>query len=303
MAINELWVEKYRPQTIEDMILNEDIKKGFTEDKLSSGNILLIGRSGIGKTSVSKIIPKILDCQYIYINASDENGIDTIRLKITKYVQTKSAFGDKKIVILDEACGLSSSAQQALRNLMEEYTSNCIFILTANEGHKIKEAIQSRCKRFDLTYGKREYAKHILSILDKEGVKYSTDIVKYIATFYPDFRRCLNDLQKMVKNGEIITPTNKSKSSDFITQLWTNIQEMGSGDLREFVITHESDFENDYSVLIKRLFDYVCFSDIEDSTKSKTLIQLGIANRYHLNVPDVEINFFTCLEQIRKEIK
>ena len=137
---DSLWVEKYRPKTLGDIILSDDnlsiIEKYQTENEIP--NLLFAGCQGVGKTTLAKILVNdVLECQYLYINASDENGIDTIRSKVTQFAQTRSLDGKIKVIILDECDGLSQDAQRALRNTMEEYAEITRFILTANYSHRI----------------------------------------------------------------------------------------------------------------------------------------------------------------------
>lgn len=300
MSLNNVWIEKYRPQTLDQMVLDASIRDKILKEKIT-GNILLIGPSGIGKTSIAKIICKnILECDYIYVNASDENGIDTIRYKITNFVQTKSIFNDKKVVILDEACGMSSNAQDALRNVMEEHLENVVFILTANYSHKIKPALKSRCKLFNLKYPLKEYVKHILEILKKEDISnIDKEVVAKIKEYYPDFRGCLNELEKNVVNGQLRFSEN-IENIDFTTQTWNNIRDLPIDQLRIFFIKNEDKFENDYLLLTRRLFNYVCYlEDLQPQLKSKILITLGEIIRTHLTVADVEINFFSKILEIK----
>ena len=160
-TMHTLWVEKYRPSTLEEMVITDKIRDYFSDRRERvdiEGNILLVGNAGIGKTTLAKLIPKhILGCQHIYINASDENGIDTIRTKVSRFVQTMSIDGKKKVVVLDEADGLSNASQQALRNLMEENLDTSIFVLTANYDSKLMDPIKSRCEIFNIEYTVNEY--------------------------------------------------------------------------------------------------------------------------------------------------
>ena len=153
MTISDIWCEKYRPSTLDEIVLDNNTKTYFNKVQVEQNipNVLFVGKPGIGKTSLAKIIVKdILKCQYLYINASDENGIDTIRTKVLNFAQTKSLFGQIKVIILDECDGLSIDAQKALRNSIEEYHELTRFILTANYKHKIIPALQSRCQALDI---------------------------------------------------------------------------------------------------------------------------------------------------------
>jgi len=168
-----LWVERYRPHTLDELVCTSFTKESLLsfKDKEEIPNLLFTGAAGIGKTSVAKIIVNdILNCQYLYINASDENGIDTIRHKVINFAQTMSIDGKIKVIILDECDGLSIDAQRALRNTMEEFAGITRFILTANYKYKIIPALQSRCQSFDLTPPVDLAVKRCASILKKEGI-------------------------------------------------------------------------------------------------------------------------------------
>ena len=295
--LNKVWCEKYRPKTIDDMVLDEDIKNYFRDVDNLTQNILLVGNSGIGKSTLAKIIVNdILECEYIYINASDENGIDTIRNKVTNFITTMSIDGSLKVVILDEMDGQSVQAQQALRNLMEEYIDTGFFILTANFNHKIIEPLRSRCTSFHLTYDYKDYIKHIGIILKKEGISVDADIVNHIRDFYPDFRKCLNDLQKLKSNDGAVKNKN-IKLEKFVDELVDSITSKRIHPLRKFIIQNEPEFGSDYIDLARGLYNKICGMDLNDSLKAKILIHLNKA--MDQDKPDLEINFFTELINIK----
>jgi replication factor C small subunit len=297
--LNELLTEKYRPKTLDDLVLKDNIKDYFRDPDNLKQNILLVGHSGIGKTTLAKIIVNdILDCQYIYINASDESGIDTIRHKVMNFVSSMSLDGKPKVVILDEGDGLSASAQQALRNSMEEFSEGGFFILTANFGHKIIEPLRSRCANFNLEYDYKDFIKHIAGILKKEGIEVDADVLEYVKGFYPDFRKCLNDLQKRRKDGKINLDA-PSESDKFVDELIESITSKSIYNLRKFIIQHEPDFDGDYNVLAKFLFNRVCDMELAESVKAQTLMVIGECLRTHSQVEDVEINFFSKLIEIK----
>ena len=245
-----------------------------------SQNILLIGQAGIGKSSIAKMIPEyILECQYLYVNASDENGIDTIRNKVTRFAQTASFDGKRKVVILDEACGLSNASQDALRNGMEEYNKHCIFILTANYGEKIHSPIKSRCKSFNISYGQKEYVKHILTILKKEEAQVKGNVIEFIKPFFPDFRKCLNELQGqfILGDGHIDISDIKQANTSFVEQLWDKVtSKTDINEILEFMIENEDEFQGSYDVLTSRLFYYVCsLKNLNPNDKSFAVKTLG----------------------------
>ena len=174
MTISDIWCEKYRPSTLNEIVLDKNTKTYFNkvQEENNIPNVLFVGKPGIGKTSLAKIIVNsILKCQYLYINASDENGIDTIRTKVLNFAQTQSLFGNIKVIILDECDGLSIDAQKALRNSIEEYHDLTRFILTANYKHKIIPALQSRCQVFDINYDKNDYIDSLSEFFRIKGDK------------------------------------------------------------------------------------------------------------------------------------
>ena len=169
-----LWVEKYRPRTVDDCVLPEE-QKTFFKQALQQGeiqNMLLCGTAGTGKTTIARALCEELKTDYIIINGSEESGIDVLRTKIKDFASTVSFTGNTKVVILDEADGISSEGSRALRNVMEEYSGNTRFILTANYKHKIITPIQSRCQTLNFDHSIKDVAKHCFNILQKEKISY-----------------------------------------------------------------------------------------------------------------------------------
>ena len=200
----ELWVEKYRPQILEDYVGNEVIKNKIA-DYLKQGsiqNLLFYGVAGTGKTTLAKLIAKNLNCDLLYLNASDERGIDTIREKIIPFASSMS-FNDVKIVILDEADYLTPQAQATLRNTIESCSKTTRFILTCNYLERIISPLQSRCQTFEITPpSKQEVNNKCKSILSKEDISYeNNDVLTVIDTHYPDIRKIINTLQGSVVDG------------------------------------------------------------------------------------------------------
>ena len=196
-----LLVEKYRPQSLKDIVLSSEDREYFESlaQKQEIPHLLFAGIQGSGKTSLAKIIVKeILDCQYLYINASDENGIDAIRGKISGFAKTKSLDGKLKVILLDEADQISLEGMKALRNVMEEYASNTRFILTCNYLFKIIAPIQSRCQIINLIPPIEGVVQRVVSILKEENVKITSEqkplLLEHIRKNLPDIRRIVNDL-------------------------------------------------------------------------------------------------------------
>jgi DNA polymerase III delta prime subunit len=297
---DSLWVEKYRPGTLDEMILTESTRSAFDKFKQQQEipNILFIGNAGIGKTSLAKVIVKdiLVETQYLYINASDENGIDTIRLAVTNFAKTRSLGSSLKVVILDEVDGLTIDAQRALRNTMEEYSGNTRFILTANYKHRVIQPLQSRSQSFDLTPPIKGCVNRVVQILKQENIKVSDDqkqlISQLIKTFYPDLRKTINELQKCCINGELKI-SSYEKHDDFIKQIFETLKQ-DSLQVRKLVIQHEQLFNNDYASLLKQMFDYIV--DILPSNPKTKKYLLVISEHLYRSafVLDQEINFYSC---------
>ena len=212
----ELWVEKYRPTTLDGYVGNEVIKNKI-EDYLKQGsiqNLLLHGVAGTGKTTLAKLLVKNIDCDYLYINASDERGIDTIREKIQPFALSMG-FNDVKIVILDEADYLTPQAQATLRHTIEACSSTTRFILTCNYLERIISPLQSRCQTFEITPPSKEIVTDLVCrVMVDENVKWETnDIIPVIDTHYPDIRKIINTLQGFVVNNQIKIDDSSLKNS------------------------------------------------------------------------------------------
>mgnify|MGYP003347583253 CR=1 FL=1 len=238
---NNLLIEKYRPHTLNDIVLAEDVRQVFLsfKEKKEIPSLIFTGNPGIGKTSLAKILVKdILDCQYLYINASDENGIDTIRNKVVNFAQTRSFDGKIKVIILDEADALSGEAQRALRNTMEEYSAITRFILTGNYKYKLIEALRSRCQAFDLTPPLEGVLRRCLQIIKAEKINFSDDqkqaFTQMVRANYPDIRKCINDIQKFSLKGSLQIPA--ECDNDFVEGLYKLIKAKRDSELRKYKI-------------------------------------------------------------------
>lgn len=293
---SNLWVEKYRPQTLSDLTLSDTNREYFSRIDTNISHLLFCSPPGQGKTTLAKIIVKdILKCQYLYINASDENGVDSIRNKVITFSQTRSLDGGIKVVILDEADNLSSDAQRVLRNVMEEYYATTRFILTANYFHRIVEPLTSRCQIFDLTVDITRYGERLLWILKQENIRdLPVSLNAFIKKRYPDFRRAINDLQKSCVTGKFKLV--EETSTSFAIEIFNSVTSKADlFALRKQIIENEQTFANDYQKLLKDLFD-ICFnSKVKEHIKKLMLLHISEAMYRDSFVVDHEINFYSCL--------
>lgn len=222
MNDHSLLVERYRPVTLENYVGNEHIKKSIQQylDQNDIQNLIFYGPAGTGKTTLAKLIVKNLDCDYLYINASDERGIETIRDKVSGFASTAS-FKSIKIVILDEADFLTIQAQASLRNVIETFSRNTRFILTCNFVERIIDPLQSRCQVLKIVPPtKKDVAKHTAWILDQEKIKFELeDVATIVNQFYPDLRKILNTIQLSTHNNTLTVDKSILVSSNYMTQI------------------------------------------------------------------------------------
>jgi DNA polymerase III delta prime subunit len=311
-----VWEQKYRPENLDDVVLEQSIKNKLLEYKKDRQipNILLNGIQGIGKTTLARVICKdvLNDCDYMYINASSENGIDVIRTKITDYANLASFDGGISVVILDEASGLTPQAQESLKSVMEEFSKTCRFILTCNEKHKITAPIISRCVTLDIKHSQNSVIKRIAKILESEGVSFDKEevpnIKKIVDRYYPDIRKTIKKIQFFVNQEKIFKYYEDSEqiSLDFIDKLFEMILKKVDDvfEIRQFIIDNEMEFSKDYHLLLKMMFENLKY--MKDLKKEqKGIIAFLIPEyMYRFNsVVDKEINTFHCILDIRKELK
>jgi DNA polymerase III delta prime subunit len=297
---NTLWVEKYRP-----ISLNTYIGNNFIKDKvkmyLDTGDVphlLLYGGAGTGKTTLAKIITKNIDCDYMYINASDENNVDNVRTKIKNFASSVG-FKDLKIIILDEADFLTPNAQAALRNLMETFSRTTRFILTCNYVERIIDPIQSRCQPFQvIPPDKKEVAKQLVEILNSEEITFDKkDIVTIVNAGYPDIRRVINAGQRQSVSGQLVIDKESSILNDYKIQLLEILKTQTKKDAFKNIRKLLADSHvRDYSEAFRLLYDTV-----DEYAAGKTAMSILTLSKYQLSdvqVVDKEINFMSCIIEL-----
>ena len=302
---HSLWVEKYRPTSLDTYIGNEHLKSKV-EIYLESGDLphlLLYGKAGTGKTTLAKLLVKNIECDYMYINASDENNVDTVRTKVKHFAST-IGFKDMKIIILDECDYITPNAQAALRNLMETFSKHCRFILTCNYVERIIDPIQSRCQSFQIIPpSKGEVAKHTHDILISENVTHEMDDLKVlIDSGYPDIRRIVNSSQRNVVNGKLKLDTSSILQNDYklklVKILKTQNKKTAFKDIRQLLADNKI---TDFSDLFRLLYD-----DVDDWGKGHVAECILILAKYELSdsqVVDKEINAMAMLIELLGVIK
>ena len=298
---NSLWVEKYRPSDLTDYIGSEGFIKNVTDyiNQQDIPHLLLYGKAGTGKTTAAKLLVKNIECDHLYVNASDENSVDAIRFKIKAFAAS-AGFHDLKVIILDEADFLTPNAQAALRNLMETYSSTTRFILTCNYVEKIIDPIQSRCQVFYITIPtKTVAAKKIAGIMIKENISYDPlDVKEIVDNSYPDLRRVINTAQKCSINGKLQLDKSSLINLDFKKQVLECIEKDKS-------VTHIRQVLADNAVRdYSELYSYL-YENVESiTTKNTGMLILSIAEYQYKDsmVVDKEINFAALLIAL-KELK
>ena len=298
MSSHGLWVERYRPQDLSTYVGNEHLKNKV-ERFLDDGNVphlLLYGRAGGGKTTLAKIIVNNTECDYLYINASDERNIDLVRDKLKTFASSVG-FKPMKVVILDEADYLNvNSAQPALRNLMETFSAHCRFILTCNYVEKIIDPIQSRCQTYKIVPpSKKEVAVHAKNILEKENISFDLDDLALVVTAgYPDLRKVINELQRMSINGKLTVDKDGMIHNEFKLQFLDAIRNGESiGTIRKMVAY--SNF-TEYTELYRLLYDE--FESFGVDKMPEIIADISKGSYQDVLVVDKEINFIATVSNI-----
>jgi replication factor C small subunit len=294
-----LWVEKYRSQTLNDYVGNENIKNTISKylEQNDIQNFIFYGTAGTGKTTLAKLIINNLDCDSLYINASDERGIDTIRDKVQGFSSVAS-FKPLKIVILDESDFLTIQAQASLRNIIETYSRTTRFILTCNYIERIIDPLQSRCQVLKIVPpSKQEVAIHINSILQQENVEMDISDLKLVVNqYYPDIRKMLNTLQMSVNNDKIVLDKDILVSSNYKVQILKELCKPSSKSFNSIRQIIANSGVNDFEELYRFLYDSV---DKYASMDAGAVIIFIEEYQYHANFRiDKEINIMALISKI-----
>tara|TARA_R110002096_G_scaffold83316_1_gene193299 strand:- start:809 stop:1756 length:948 start_codon:yes stop_codon:yes gene_type:complete len=300
-----LWVERYRPQVIDDCILPDSIKNTF-KDMVKSGesqNLLLSGTAGCGKTTIAKAFCNELDADFIMINCSEDGNIDTLRTKIRNFASTVSMSGDKKIVILDEFdYSNAQSTQPALRGFIEEFANNCRFILTCNYKNRIIEPIHSRCTCIAFTIPKGEKPKLASKFMDRakwlleqEGIEYDEQVVaELIMKHFPDFRRMINELQRYSVAGSIDVGILSAIGDINVKDLISFMKEKDFTSARKWAVEN---LDNSPTELFRKLYDAL-YGGLASSSIPQAILILAEYQYKSAFVADQEINLVACIVEL-----
>ena len=310
MSNDFLWVEKYRPKTVQQCVLPSQLISQF-QQMVDSGelqNMLFTGTAGLGKTTVARALCNELDLDYILINGSEEGNIDTLRTKIKQFASSVSLQGGYKVVILDEADYLNpQSTQPALRGFIEEFANNCRFILTCNFKNRIIEPLHSRCAVYEFNTSKKDmvelcgnFHKRLCGILDQEKVEYNQKVLAdLIMKFAPDWRRVLNECQRYSASGEIDSGVMVSLSDTSYDELFTSLKQKDFKKMRQWVVNN---IDTDASSIFRGIYDRM---GDKVSPQSIPQLVLILADYQYKNafVADHELNVVACMTEIMANVE
>ena len=299
---HSLWVEKYRPTDLSTYIGNKHLKekvKVYLESE-DVPHLLLYGKAGTGKTTLAKIITNNIDCDYMYINASDENKVDDVRNKIKTFASSVG-FKSLKVIILDECDYLTPNAQAALRNLMETFSKHCRFILTCNYVERIIDPIQSRCQSYKVVPpSKKEVAQQMVNILTQENCKFELDdIALSVNAGYPDIRRVINSAQRQIVNGKLKVDVGSVIQNDYKIKLLESLTPDTKPNVVRQLLADNS--ITDYSELYRLLYDEV--DNYSNGKVAECILAIAEGQYQDVNVVDKEINFMSTIMKIQEKLK
>ena len=305
-----LWVEEYRPKTIDDCILPQSLKTLFTSfiEKGDLSNLLFSGTAGIGKTTVAKALCQQLNCDWIMINGSEEGGIDVLRNKIKNFASTVSLSGGKKVVILDEADYLNpQSTQPALRGFIEEFHKNCRFILTCNFKNRIIEPLHSRFSNIEFRIANKEKPKlasklfeRATYILKEQNVDFEEKVLaELIKKHFPDFRKLINELQRYSVAGTIDAGILVNVSDENLKTLVSHLKGKEFGDMRKWVVNN---IDNDPVKIFRKIYDSM-YENLQKETIPHAVLIIADYQYKSAFVADQEINLVACLTELMSQVK
>jgi len=293
MIKHKLWTEKYRPELLDNYLGNESFLSSLKEwiSTNEFPNLLLYGGPGTGKTTAAKLIVKNIKCDYIYINCSDENGIDVIRDKVKNFASA-ATFQPIKVIIMDEADFLTINAQAALRNTIETFSITTRFIFTCNYVERIIEPLQSRLAAYELHPPTLiEVAKHMVNILDIENIKYQkSDIATIIKKFYPDIRKILNISQSCIKNNELVIDAKLVNQNNTGTEILNELKNKSNESFTKIRQIINDNNIKDFTEYYRLLFN--------NTTSATDIINIGESQYQSVTHPDKEICFMTCITKL-----
>jgi len=310
MSTDFLWVEEYRPKTIDDCILPQSLKTLFTSfiQKGELSNILLSGPPGIGKTTVAKALCDQLNCDWVMINGSEESGIDVLRSKIKNFASTVSLSGGKKVVILDEADYLNpQSTQPALRGFIEEFHKNCRFILTCNFKNRLIEPLHSRFSTIEFRINPKDKPRlasklfeRAVYILKEQNVDFEEPVLaELIKKHFPDFRKLINELQRYSVSGKIDAGILVNISDENLKTLLSHLKGKDFTEMRKWVVQN---LDNDPVKIFRRIYDSM-YEHLQPATIPHAVLIIADYQYKSAFVADQEVNLVACLTELMSQVK
>ena len=310
MNTDFLWVEEYRPKTIDDCILPQSLKTLFQSfiEKGEISNLLFSGTPGVGKTTVAKALCEQMNCDWIMINGSEEGGIDVLRNKIKNFASTVSLSGGKKVVILDEADYLNpQSTQPALRGFVEEFHKNCRFILTCNFKNRIIEPLHSRFSNIEFRISPKDKGKlatklfeRVSYILKEQNIEYEEAVVaELIKKHFPDFRKLINELQRYSISGVIDAGVLVNVSDENLKTLVAHLKTKEFGNMRKWVVNN---LDNDPVKIFTKIYDSM-YTTLQPETIPHAVLIIADYQYKSAFVADQEINLVACLTELMSQVK